>query len=448
MYNYSKNIFPPILRYTYKSFLYEGVNGEAIEVDLPASLSAKNYIEEIDHIQVRIMSLNSDKNGLNRNLFPQGIMFIPVTEQDKDLRVKFKTVINGQNVFSVGGQPAYPTYYRMQIRLVEKNSNGYKTSYGQNPPEGWVEKNRQYTSEWSNSGILKTVQAPDFGLYGLDSEKTNVLKKPDVLIQGWYTTNDKEEALTSYRLRLYADGRLVEDSDKIYIKEHERTTLQYRFGEVFMNDIDYVFRLDIETATGYTDSIEYKAEFELSFVKLFNIIRVEELEDKASTDVILEGFQTQLEPSHSYSQSNWLADDVYNQLGEHGYTHFDLKRGTIRPEDGFAIPYDNFAFMLTLTRLDRAVAKSFREAVYDDRHVFRFTGDSGFTDYRLYFYKKDKKIIAMLSEKRNYGSSYRVNYYKKELKEDPNTHETAMVIGKNLGETIFEAVSIHENKFK
>ena len=121
---FSKTLLPPILEYTYPAFKYEESTGEGVNVEFPASLSITNTLDEVDHIQIRIVSLNTNKNGLNPKIFPTGLYFMSLENSD-NFSIKINTVINGENIFKISEEEPYASYYKMQIRLGSKSGEKY-----------------------------------------------------------------------------------------------------------------------------------------------------------------------------------------------------------------------------------------------------------------------------------------------------------------------------------
>ena len=224
---FSKTLLPPILEYTYPAFKYEESTGEGVNVEFPASLSITNTLDEIDHIQIRIVSLNTNKNGLNPKIFPTGLYFISLENSD-NFSIKINTVINGENIFKISEEEPYASYYKMQIRLGSKSGEKYQSSWGQNVSEDWLNSNAEFFSEWSNSSILKTVKQPDFGIFTLKENIENIISDPNYLWTGYYSTEDNNESLKKYLFRLEdSNHNLLEESPENYIGDKATEIVNY-----------------------------------------------------------------------------------------------------------------------------------------------------------------------------------------------------------------------------
>ena len=66
-------LMPPILEFNYPSF-----DMEKDSVIFIGKLSINNNLKQVDHIQVKLLQQDDNKNGLNTELFPKNIYFINV----------------------------------------------------------------------------------------------------------------------------------------------------------------------------------------------------------------------------------------------------------------------------------------------------------------------------------------------------------------------------------
>lgn len=448
---FSKILLPPILDYNYPAFQYETEDGGNVQVSFPAYLSITNTIEQVDHAQVRIVSLDTNKNALNPILFPTGICFISM-QGAKDLTIKLNTIINGINIFSSVDENAYPSYYKMQIRLGINGNNNYDKSWGQNVDENWIKENSENFSEWSNSAILKTVKKPDFGIYTLDSKKVNTLRTTNYLWQGFYNTEDGNEDLQSYYFQLSNDIEILETSPEKYIGEYETPNLSHTFSEVFENEKTYYITLFIKTVTGYVDSITYTIKAEFSYVKLYNVYEVKENDDDAHNEIIIKAKQVQLEYNGNEDDLIWLQDKTMNdEFGETGATHVQiLNGGRISTDNEFVLPYQDFSMLLATTNFESKIQNRLLDCFKNNNYLcYIGTKENNGSDFYLGALYKNNKYYLVLKEILKLSLNDFIQYYYIEVDKniEKNNNEYIILIKKHNGETIFEAKNWIANQF-
>ena len=453
MYKYSKNVLPPILEYSYPAFRFANNDGGAVQVTLPAILSKTNTMSQIDHMQVRIVSLDTNRNGLNRNLFPDGVMYIDLKGRS-DVNIVFDTVVNGTNIFSMNGEKPYSSYYKIQIRLMEISpSFSYNASMGQKMTSDWILQTRKFTSEWSNSAKIKTAPRPDVGMFGLTLGGLTVLERPDYIFQGWYKTSDQNENLQSYRFTLEAsDSEYIEDTGEIIIEEYDNASIQYRFKEIFRNDVTYTLTLYTTSATGYTNKETFLIEFDLSFIKLYNIFTVDENDDGAYNQVSMNAKQITLVATVDEQEDSWKSDASFDAFGEIGVTHYYLTNGEMKTNTDFSIPYDTFTFLLSVTNLGSKVQNRMIDCLLPQNRIFSFKGEGGVL-YVLGVYKNfiDSEWVYKFVLKEEYGSgdSKVTNYFQESFTTAPAANkEYIFIIQKNRGDTLFEVAQWLTNIFR
>ena len=447
---FSKTILPPVLEYTYPAFAYESATGGNVKVSFPGALSITNKMEQIDHLQVRIVSLDTNKNGLNPSIFPVGLYFIS-TKNMKDLVITLNTVINNQNIFKTSENDIYPSYYKMQVRLGEKNEvaeKNYDPSWGQNVSKNWLLENSKSFSEWSNSAILKTVKEPDFGVFTLEKNILNTITDPDYTWNGYYYTDDDNESLEKYSFKLEDESLgLLEESPLFYIGEYETPSLRYKFREILEHDKIYFLSLTIETVTGYRTSIRYKLHTVFDYVKIYNIIEILEDDEDAHNLVDIRARQIHLVPEKPPIPMAWKSDANMGKYGESGVTHYQNYSKLFANKD-FSIPYENFSMLLSITNFKNKIQTKLRECFQKDNYLCYLGQNlSNGTDFYLGVYNFNNKLNFVLKEELKDSKRRFVHYYiiKDQVYED--NKEFLFLIQKNMGDTIFKAVNWHNNNF-
>ena len=440
-------LLPPILEYTYPAFRYELDGGENNPVTINAYLSITNTIDQVDHIQIKIVSLNTNKNALNPELFPTGYYFIKIDETYQDLNFTINTVINGKNIFSINNEEPYSSYYKMQIRLGIKSVDNYQSEWGQNVSQDWLNNNKINFSEWSNSTILKTLDRPDFGIFTLSEDETTTLSEVNYLWEGYYDTQDNNESLKRYSFELYDNNKnLLEVSDNFYIGEYETPSISYRFNEIFIHDLDYYIRLNIETVTGYLDYKEYKIRTQFSYVKLFNIVNIKENDEDAHNLIEIKVKQILLETTEPINDENWLKDENMEDLGETGVTHLKIDKGYLKPKDGdFLIPYNNFYLLLSITNFQNKIQNKLKNCFINDNWILYLYDSQKNYQYYIGVYSHNNKINFVL--KTIFEKT--INYYY--IEEDSNTiaknEEYLLSIIHSNGIVRFNSLKWHTNNF-
>lgn len=445
---FSKTLLPPILEYTYPAFKYEESNGDGVSVEFPASLSITNTLDEVDHIQIRIVSLNTNKNGLNPKIFPTGLYFISLENSDT-FSIKINTVINGENIFKTSEEDVYPSYYKMQIRLGSKSGEKYQSSWGQNVSEDWLNSNAEFFSEWSNSSILKTVKQPDFGIFTLKENIENIISDPNYLWMGYYSTEDSNESLKKYIFRLEdSNHNLLEESPESYIGEYEKPSLSYKFREIFEHNKKYYLSLIVESTTGYQDIVTYDLQTNFDYVKIYNIIKITEDDEDAHNLVDVRARQIHLVPEKTPSNLAWLADQNMNNYGETGVTHYK-NLNKLNASADFSIPYDSFSLLLSITNFQDKIQNKLRKCFIDNNYILYLGQESYFgSEFYLGAYEKEGITYFVLKEVFKNQNTFNDYYIIEEPNKIEQNKEYLFIVKKDKGDTIFEIKQWHDNNFE
>lgn len=453
---FSKTLLPPILEYTYPAFLYESADGSPLEYTFVGKLSTVNTIEQVDHIQISIVSNNTNRNGLNPEIFKDNLYFIPVVggaAGTNQILLELDNMIDGKNIFQIGEETIYPSYYKMQIRLGGPEAH-YDPTWGQNVPDDWLTNNKQYFSEWSNAARLKTVKKPNIGIFTLDNTQVNILEDANYRWTGYYSTDDSDESLSYYSFDLYdANNMLVESSGNIYIKEYETPSLYHTFSEVFANNTDYKLVLTTTTATAYTESVVYNIRTHFSYVKLFNVFDVVEDDDGAYNFARIRARQVQLKltvPELDFDDYWWVTDPAMEQFEEFGISHFGITVGRLTNENSFSVPYDNFSVLLSTTHFFQKLQTKRRDCFKDENYLFyigRKNGNFG-SEYYIGYLLEYGRYYFVLKEVIKSAAGDIVQYYDFQIQEEVREEEEYVFIFKKyFGETIFQAKQWLVNNF-
>ncbi len=447
MAKFTMEILPPILEGSYPAFNLSD------DFTFAASLSAVNTMLHVDHAQIKIFSLNTNKNALNEIKVPKKVYFVDLKGKDRP-DITIQTILDGVSIFSTeSGMDAYGSYYRMQIRFGLSESKGgtfiYNPADGQNPPDGWDSPDT--VSEWSNSSVIKSALTPAVGIIGLESSVVNDIYNPTVPWFGYYETDDTNEALEWYQFALYdrTFGLMLEESEKVYIKEYEIPTLKYKFKNILESGKDYRILLRVCSATGLITEVSYDVSPFYPNVKLFTIAKVVENEDEAVNEIVIDAKQIILKESSPIPDSCWKQDQAAFDYGDELYTHLMLDGFTIETPSNFAVPYSDFVLQLTTTNFQSKIKSRLKEAL--ENPLIKIGTAVGYgTTYEISVHRELTKAIFTLSEKLyNNGVAVITNLYKLEFPyTDATTKEFYFLIKKEGGETTFEAKPWLVNNFK
>ncbi len=412
MAKFSMEVLPPILESYYPSFYLNS------DFTFDASLSAVNQMSDVDHVQVKIFSLHTNKNAINQNTCPNQIYFFDLKSPGLS---KPSITVNTNNLFTTeSGEAAYGSYYRMQIRFGVSTKNGgeyiYNPAEGQDPADGWdLPKN---VTEWSNSAIIKSAQAPEIGIIGLVKDEINEIYNPTIPWVAYYETEDTNETLEQYQFLLYdrAFGNLIEESEVRYIKEYEIPTLMYKFKNILETGKHYTMQIRTVSATGLETTASYHVYPNYPNIKLFNIAKIVENEDEAYNQITIDAKQIILKESKDIDNSCWIKDPRVHELGDEVFTHLKLDGVTLETPDNFGVPYSTFALQLTVKDFADNIQTRLKDAI--NKPFIRLGNSNGSgAAYSIGAYLVDSGVSFVLVEKfqEHLGSASLTNIYKSTL---------------------------------
>ena len=253
-------LMPPILEFNYPSF-----DMEKDSVIFIGKLSINNNLKQVDHIQVKLLQQDDNKNGLNTELFPKNIYFIK-NESEDIFYIKLNLFINNKSIFNNSKDILIPTFYKMQIRLGYKDETQldkmYNESWGQQPPENWLEENVNLFSEWSNTSIIKTTFAPTVSIINLNEAEINNIDNPYTLFNATYVSNDSSENIESYKFELLdEDGIEIEVQDLNYVNDYVTPSINYQIKSYVNKETNYILKLTTRSNYGLSNTILYQLFF-------------------------------------------------------------------------------------------------------------------------------------------------------------------------------------------
>ena len=212
------------------------------------SLSKFTSLNEIKHIQIRIVYQNNNSSIINTEIYPDGIIYKSIDE------IQFSG-ING--IISINQSDLkkknwdLDTYYKVQIRF-GNNSLWYDT--GEKFAD-WKSKSIEQNSfsEWSSVMILKCITTPT--VYIKNSNPIEFSINP--IIYGAYNNNNGTELENLYKFEIYKEDEIIEDSGWL---QHNR----FEDNESNLSEDSYRINTKLELNQNY--SVVYYIETENYYV--------------------------------------------------------------------------------------------------------------------------------------------------------------------------------------
>ncbi|MGL4853882.1 MAG: hypothetical protein ACRC37_01345 [Lentisphaeria bacterium] len=452
MIKFNIKVLPPILENAYTTFKISQTQNSTIEIE--PKLSAVNFLNQVDHAQIKLVSLDTNKNAFSKTVVPRGIYFLDLKGVE-NLQLKINTFLNGKSIFS----DFNPQYYRLQVRFgVAGNAGGnliYNSSMGQNPPDDFTIASENL-SEWSNSAIIKSAELPSFGFVIPDLFKFNeakggyVVPNPWTSWMGYYDTRDLNESLEWYQFKIKLNGTTFEEGPQTYIKEYEIPVINFKGKKTLENKKLYELELTTRSQSGFENSISVFIYPDYKNVRLFSISGVEEDEDRAVNRIDVNARQVILLGEKYVYDEIYLEDETSHNLGDSGPTHLKLEKRVYEPV-GFSIQDNSFCLMLTCGNFLNLVQPRMAPALLRENAIFILGPDktgSG-TEYRICAHKENNQTVFTLIEEILSGGVYRIrNLYKINYgKNIVKNEEIYFQIKKIEGETTFEAKKYITNNF-
>lgn len=281
-----KLLFPPIVPNSLPAF------------DKTANLryyfkpSSANSMNQIQHVQMTIVKLDTNRTILDRNTYPYDVIFFSKSQIQYDESKNFYYVEVPNSIF-----PTSDLAYKVQIRLGEQDVAGKNVA-----ELGAILKQLDSLSEWSIVSIVMPITAPDFGIQSFDTSQVNKVFSTGQVFSGYYTIMDalKKEILTSYKYNLYSftsfddksTWKLLSSSGDKFIKTGDSVNMNFSFPVELIEKKEFIVVLSIKTKNLYTASKVYKIRSEAyPVLELFNSLDVEPNAEKAEMDITVRSKQ-------------------------------------------------------------------------------------------------------------------------------------------------------------
>lgn len=262
-------LYPPIVDTYMPAFL----NTDTCKIYL--SLSSYNSLEDIGGLQYIVKRQNNNVTALKGS---RQMMSLSKDKIKKDWNesgeVRYYFEINPSDI--TGGQFEINTYYKVQIRFIDKDTVVPSNDIDIN---AWNQKHLMNLSEWSTACLIRGILQPNIYLQNFDTErdtaiasgKETYLTAPQVLdIVGRMFFNDANqktsegENLKSYQIRIwdadsdFTEKECLDDSGIIYIDQFSNeNNINYSIKYNFVIEQSYVMYINFETNNLYKGVKKY-----------------------------------------------------------------------------------------------------------------------------------------------------------------------------------------------
>lgn len=278
-------IYPPTLQSTQPAFLTS-----SLPYEIGFTLQNVTALNDIKHVQVRVVQQSNNKTIVNTDKYPDGIIY-------KNDFTESSVEIRSDDLILTGWTAGY--LYKVQVRF---GTNVYDTTQ---PFVTWKQEqiNLSAFSEWSNVMVIKAIAEPAVTLLNAASAKLNTTSTRSYeasltpLFQGQCVSSDDAEDM--YCFELWQDGALLETSG--WKSHFEGDGLdQHRFAQVLVNGDKYSVIYRIRTINDYEASAEaYTFEVAKSYVSELKGVTLTAQED-AENGRVLVGLTTNTDLNGTY----------------------------------------------------------------------------------------------------------------------------------------------------
>lgn len=348
-----KTIYPPIVPNYLPAF-----DGVAEDLKFYFKPSMANSYDEIASIQVSIVKMDTNRTVLNANQYPFDIMFIDKSQIAYDDAKKYYYFIINKNIFSQLDTP-----YKVQIRAVSNEAAAMPSDLKGSAMNQWLKDNLDYFSEWSIVTSVMPINAPDFGIQGLDEAVETGINSSGYVFTGYYEPKDinKSETLSLYRIDIfrYSDytdkttWSLYSTSGDKAIGAYEKTNISQVFDKDLEQGFKYVVALSIRTKNLFTKTKYYKIAAEYPILELFNTISAEDNKDEGLIELTINAKQILMYPTKG-TTVEYIADDPAMSTQPYLTASHAVIRGSVYTNKNFTmISDDGKCIIQTKVKIDK-----------------------------------------------------------------------------------------------
>ena len=249
---YNIGLYPPIFSQSYMPAFIISQKSK-----IYFQISALNALDELYHtsntynaIQVIVKKQKDNRNVLISSY--RNEIFLTSLNIDETREGNDKYYIEIPNSYIEGGFKLNE-YYKVQIRFTGKDAEAppaaTNSSFG-----NWLSNNVEFFSQWSSVVLIRGISSPSITLKVNNSTASEISVSTDYIqIDGSISfSNGDNEKLESYRIKLYKNNNLQEDSEEIYSKNNK---INYNIETSLELNVSYRLEVIIFTNNGYTRTI-------------------------------------------------------------------------------------------------------------------------------------------------------------------------------------------------
>ena len=248
--------------------------------------SVANSIKEVNHIQMSIVKVDTNRSILNTNDYPFDLIFKTKEDIKEDTARGFWYIEVPASIFPTADIP-----YKIQIRLGETDITGFGTS-----ALGEVLKDLDSMSEWSIVTMVLPITPPSFGIQSFEEQQVNRIASNGYVFEGFYAPKDanKKESITSYRYNLYLGNKeddkstwqLLSTSGDKFIGSGEQINMSHIFPVALEEGGSFVVTLTKKTKNLYVSTKIYEVYcLSAPALEMFNAIDVAPNAEKGHMDI-------------------------------------------------------------------------------------------------------------------------------------------------------------------
>lgn len=304
--------------------------------------SVANSISEVQHLQMTIVRLDTNRTVLPTATYPHGILFKNKSEIKEDVDKGFWYVEIPSNIFPTPDIP-----YKIQIRLGETNITGMGSA-----ALGTVLKDLDKMSEWSIVTMVMPITKPDFGIQSFTETTENRISSTGYVFVGYYEPKDanKQETLTSFRYNLfsYSDAdnkntwKLLSTSGEKLVGFNTNPNMEFTFPIELKEEQKYIVTMTVKSKNLYTSTKVYKIHSaSYPVLEMFNSIDVVPNLEEAKMDITVRAKQILMSPKGT-STVRYIKDEPGNSsypnlIG----THAVINGSVATKKDSFVLNSSN-----------------------------------------------------------------------------------------------------------
>lgn len=244
------NLFPPII----STYMPAFIKNEGCRIYF--SLSPYNSEKDIANVQVIVRNQNTNLSALNPTNYPSEIKIASLkVDIEKTSDNKYYITLLPEDMKN--NQFQSNTFYKVQLRFTSTAAPSISSSKG---IAVWLIENEKNFSEWSTVCLIKGISKPTLSVEKLTNDgSTSTLEEESFSIVGKFTFEDEneEELLKSYRIKLYQDNILIEDTGLLYTNNFNTSEINYNLKSLLLSDYRYKLSIDYLTYNNYSKTENY-----------------------------------------------------------------------------------------------------------------------------------------------------------------------------------------------